>query len=138
MRGDGGEGCIRNFILEIIHVEHIGGDGRIGEFAVRREGAVKIGSGGDADTVTFTEVDVVGLTFSIATPTQSPEKQKDKPPEQSKPPEQEEVIKFKSKDFTLGQAADDAQLTQMLATDDKLEIALRRLGSYVYESRTGD
>ena len=41
-------------------------------------------------------------------------------------------------DMRLGQASSDAEIMMMLASDDSLEIGLRRLAAYVYESRTHD
>ena len=41
-------------------------------------------------------------------------------------------------DFRLAGAANEQDLMSMLATEDMLEIALRRLASYVYEKRSGD
>ena len=41
-------------------------------------------------------------------------------------------------DFTLGRCPNAASESQVLATDDYLEIGLRRLASYVYETRTKD
>ena len=41
-------------------------------------------------------------------------------------------------DFAVGKARDDAAVVTMLATSDLLEMSLRQLASYVYESRTHD
>ena len=41
-------------------------------------------------------------------------------------------------DFRLRSVADESELMAVLGRDDMLELALRRLASYVYESRSGD
>ena len=41
-------------------------------------------------------------------------------------------------DFLVGETTSDLALMQLLATNDQIEIALRRLSAYIYEHRTGD
>ena len=41
-------------------------------------------------------------------------------------------------DIALGQCANDAALFHLLATDDRLEVALRHIGAHFFESRTKD
>ena len=43
-----------------------------------------------------------------------------------------------SVDFRLRDCSSDVEIMQVLAVDDMMEIALRRLASYVYEQRSGD
>ena len=43
-----------------------------------------------------------------------------------------------SVDMVLGRCVSDAEIMQLLSSDDQMEIALRRLASYVYEARTQD
>eukprot|EP00974_Lingulodinium_polyedra_P019043 1842773-Lingulodinium_polyedra.AAC.1 len=41
-------------------------------------------------------------------------------------------------DFALGTAKTEVDLHHLLATDDRLEVSLRHLAAFVYESRTKD
>ena len=41
-------------------------------------------------------------------------------------------------DYALSQYTTDAQMLQVLGTDDRVEIALRHLGAVFYEARTRD
>ena len=41
-------------------------------------------------------------------------------------------------DYALSQCTTDAQMLQVLGTDDRVEIALRHLGAFFYETRTRD
>ena len=41
-------------------------------------------------------------------------------------------------DMAIGQCGTDAEIVTLLNSDDRLEVALRHLGAYFYEVRTGD
>ena len=43
-----------------------------------------------------------------------------------------------SVDFRLSAARDERELLEILAKDDSVELALRRISAYIYEARTGD